>query len=252
MARMRGSSRAIVRGVKALDTSRRSRVWSGGSSERNDGLSLVRRGAVGATRDLSALAAGVRVAQHGRAVGVPADDDEGAVELGERRGCPQAGQDRVGVRQDGRVGKLGQRGPLERAHARAAGAGTPIGFGTGSTCAHALAYRQQQVGQLPGLVIVQVRPGPRGGDVGGELDLAVHGHAGLRRGAVRPRAGRVRPASPRPRPSPRRSSREPAASEPGSSRPTRGCARHWPPGRRPARSASASGASRSAATRAAR
>ena len=62
MARMRGSSRAIVRGVKALETSRRSRVWSGGSSDRNEGLSLVRRGAAGASRDLlrSLLAFGLR------------------------------------------------------------------------------------------------------------------------------------------------------------------------------------------------
>src|SRR5215469_14835720 len=59
---MRGSSLATTRGVKALDTSLRSLVWSGGSNDRNEGR-LVRRVASGpAISDLfrSLLAFGSR------------------------------------------------------------------------------------------------------------------------------------------------------------------------------------------------
>ena len=46
-----GASRATMRGVNALDTSRRSRVWSGGSMDRND-MPVRRAASGGASREV--------------------------------------------------------------------------------------------------------------------------------------------------------------------------------------------------------
>src|SRR5581483_8431994 len=142
----RGASAAITRGVKALDTSRRSRVWSGGSRDRNDAARAVKgEGEVGggdsSDRPRSLLARGSRRILEQSSCRPTTTNAPPASGNGDASRSPA----RTGYGSGTTVGlassvSAGRPWAIRHAPGAAtAGVGTPTGYGYGSSAAQAWA-----------------------------------------------------------------------------------------------------------------
>ena len=228
MARIRGSSRATVRGVKALDTSRRSRVWSGGSSDRNDGRSRARRGGAAPAGTCRARCWPADRAGP-RAVGVPPDHDEGAART-RRTAMPPAGRPAPGKDRAGWPGRRAR--PVPAAEACSCGGfrrGRPAGSGSAAArrrrAGHADRVGERQHGRAgPGDRAAAGRASSPVGR-GAQPGPGPRGRAGRWRRSMACRcsaapAGVALPSGPS---SPRPASRAAAASHSSSVQPRAGC-----------------------------